>query len=76
MFLGKELVTTLKYRLNKGCSNNQTEQTVAKAPEALEETDIEEISPRTAAIITDSKISLVSIMNVKIRSYLIEELRK
>ena len=56
MFSGNELVTTLKYRLDNRCSNNQAEQLVrAKALKALEKTDIEENSPCTAAIITDSK---------------------
>ena len=76
IFSGKELVTKLKYKLDNRCSNNQVEQLViAKALEALESTDIEENSPRTAAIITDSRISLDSIKNVN-HSYLIEEIRK
>jgi len=55
------------------CSNNQAEHlAIAKALEALEKTDIEENSPCTTAIITDSKISLDSIKNANIHSYLIE----
>ena len=46
----------------------------AKALEALEMINIEENSPRTAAIITDSRISLDSIKNVNNHSYLIEEI--
>ena len=42
---------------------------VAEALEALETTDIEENSPRTAAIITDSRISLDSIKNVNNHTY-------
>jgi len=49
---------------------------IAKALEALETTDIEEHSPCTAAIITDSRISLDSIKNVNNHSYLIEEIRE
>jgi len=30
MFSGNELVTTLKYRLNNGCSNNQAKQAIVK----------------------------------------------
>jgi ribonuclease HI len=46
MFSGNELVTTLKYRLDNRCSNNQAEQlALAKALEALEKTDIEETNP-------------------------------
>ena len=77
MISGNELVTTLKYRLDNRCSNNQAEQlAIAKALEALEKTDIEENSPCTAAIITDSKISLDSIKNLNNHSYLIEEIRE
>ena len=37
MISGNELVTTLKYRLDNRCSNNQAEQlAIAKALEALE----------------------------------------
>ena len=62
---GNELVTKLKYKLDNRCSNNQAEQlAIAKDLEALETIDIEENSQRTAAIITDSRISLDSINNV------------
>jgi len=44
--------------------------------QALESTDIEENSPSTAAIITDSRISLDPIKNVNNHIYLIEEIRK
>ena len=51
--------------MDNRCSNNQAEQlAIAKALEALEKTDIEKNRPRTASIITDSKISLDSIKNV------------
>jgi ribonuclease HI len=77
MFSGNELVTTLKYRLDNKCSNNQAEQlAIANALEGLEKTDIEKNSPRTAAVITDSKIYLDSIKNMKNHSYLIEEIRE
>ena len=62
IFSRKKLVSKLKYKLGNRCSNNQAEQlAIANALEALETTDIEENSPRTAAIITDSWISLDSI---------------
>ena len=77
IFSGKELLSKLKYKLDNRCSNNQAEQlAIAKALEALETTDIEESSPRTAAIITDSIISLESIKNVNNHSYLMEEIRE
>jgi hypothetical protein len=62
IFTGKELVTQLKYKLENGCSNNRAKQlAIAKAVEAIEMINIEENSPRTAAIITDSRIALDSI---------------
>ena len=77
IFIGKELVTQLKYKLDNRCSNNQAEQlAIAKALEAIETIDIKENSPRTAAILTDSRITLDSIKNVKNHNYLIEEIRK
>jgi ribonuclease HI len=77
MFSGNELVTTLQYRLDNRCANNQAEQlAMAKALEALEKTDIEENSPCTAAIFTDRKISQDSIKYINNHSYLIEEIRE
>jgi ribonuclease HI len=75
IFSRKKLVSKLKYKLGNRCSNNQAEQlAIANALEALETTDIEENSPRTAAIITDSRISLDSIKNINNHSFLIEEI--
>jgi len=75
--------TKIRRRLSKPTmanltkTNNQAEQlAIAKALEALETIDIEENRPRTAAIITDSRISLDSIKNVNNHSYLIEEIRE
>jgi ribonuclease HI len=77
IFTGKELVTQLKYKLDNGCSNNQAEQlAIPKALEAIKMINIEENSPRTAAIITDSRIALDSSKNLSNQSYLIEEIRK
>ena len=75
--------TKIRIRLSKPTmailtkTNNQAEQlAIAKALEALEMIDIEENSPCTAAIITDTRISLDSIKNVNNHSYLIEEIRE
>jgi len=73
--LGARILQSL-HKLDNGCSNNQAEQlAIAKALEALETIDIEKNSSRTAAIITDSRISLDPIKNVNNHSYLIEEIR-
>jgi len=62
IFSGNELVKTIKYRLHNISSNNQVEQlAVSEVLEAIGKTVIEENSPRTAAIFTDSKIFLNSI---------------
>jgi ribonuclease HI len=64
IFSGQELITKLQYKLDSRCSNNQAGQlAIAKALELLETIDIEENSPCTAIIITDSRISLDSIKN-------------
>jgi ribonuclease HI len=77
VFTGEELVTQLKYKLDNGCSNNQAYQlAIAKALAAIETINIEENSPRTAVIITDSRIALDSIKNLNNHSCLIEEIRK
>ena len=77
IFTGKELVTQLKYKLDNRYSNNEAGQlAISKALEAIETIDIEENSPRTQAIITDSRIALDSIKNVNNHSYLIQETRK
>jgi len=77
IFTGKELVTQLKYKLDNRYSNNEAGQlAISKALEAIETIDIEENSPRTQAIITDSRIALDSIKNVNNPSYLIDEIRK
>jgi ribonuclease HI len=76
IFRGTELVTQLKYRLDSKCSNNQAEQlAIVKALEALESLNIDENSPRTAAVITDSRVALDSIKNIRNHSFLIEEIR-
>ena len=77
IFKRKEHVTQLKYKLNNRCSNNQAEQlAIVKTLEAIATLHIEENSPRTAAIITDSRIALDSIKNLNNHSHLIEEIRK
>jgi ribonuclease HI len=76
IYFGNELDKKLKYKLDNRCSNNQAEQlATAKALESLETIDIGGNCPRTAAIITDSRISLDTIKNVNHHSHLVEEIR-
>ena len=77
VFVGKEFVAQLKFKLHNRCSNNQAEQlAIAKAVEVRESIDILENSPRTVTMFTDSRITLDSLKNVNNHGYLIEEIRK
>ncbi|KAJ4430778.1 hypothetical protein ANN_19369 [Periplaneta americana] len=68
--------TPFKYS-RMGCSNNQAEQVaIIKALEAIETIDIRDNRPRTAAILTDSRITIDSLKNNHNHKYLIEEIRK
>jgi ribonuclease HI len=72
IFRGTELVTQLKYRLYCRCSNNQAEQlAIVKALEVLESLNIVDKNQRTAAVIADSRVALVSIKNIHNHSFLI-----
>ena len=76
VFVGKELQAQLKFKLDKGCSNNQAEQlAIAKALEVIDAIDIAENSPRMIGIFTDSSITVDSLKNVNNHSYLIKEIR-
>jgi ribonuclease HI len=64
-------------KLGDRCSNNQAEQVAIH--KALEETELlnrESISPLTAIIYTDSRVSLDSLHNPNNHSFLVEEIRK
>jgi ribonuclease HI len=64
IYIGNELATQVKYKLDNRCSNNQTEQlAIAKALEAIQTMYIKENTPRIVVIFTDSRISLDSINN-------------
>jgi len=77
IFVGKELVMQLKFKLDNRCSNNQAEQlATAKTLEVIESIDILENSPRTVTIFTDSRITLDLLKNVNNHRYLIEVIRK
>ena len=77
IFAGNELATQLNFKLDKKCSNNQAEQrAVVKVLEEIETLDITENEPHTAAIFTDSRITIDSLQNVSNQNSLIEEIRK
>ena len=49
---------------------------IVKALQAIETIEINNTTPRTIKIRTDSRITLESLRNMKNRNYLIEEIRK
>jgi ribonuclease HI len=77
IFAGNEPLAQLKFKLDKKCSNNQAAQlAIVTALEAIATLDITVNEPRTAAIITDSRITTDSLKNINNHNFLIEEIRK
>jgi ribonuclease HI len=77
IFLKDELKAQHKYKLDNRCSNNQAEQlAIIKALELIPEINIEENTPRTIGIYTDSRITIDSLKNATNHSSPIEEIRK
>jgi ribonuclease HI len=67
----------MKQKLLDRCSNNQAEQmAIFKALQTIDTIKINNNTPRTIMIHTDSKITLESLKNRKNRNHLIEEIRK
>jgi ribonuclease HI len=72
-----ELKAQHKYKIDNRCSNNQAEQlAIVKALEMIHELNIEENTPRTIGIFTDSRITTDSLKDATNHSFLIEEIRK
>ena len=66
IFKSGNLINSMKYRLNKRCTNNQAEQlAILKALEFTENIGRED---KTATIYTDSRMALDSIKNSKIHT--------
>jgi ribonuclease HI len=64
-------------KLEDRCSNNQAEQlAINKALEEIQLLNRESISPLTAIIYSDSRVSLDSLHNPNNHSFLVEEIRK
>jgi ribonuclease HI len=67
-------IKSLKYRLNKRCTNNQAEQLATfKAQVYTENIHTED---KTATIYTDSQVTLVSLKYSNIHAFLVEEIRR
>jgi len=74
IFRSGKLVKSLKYRLNKRCTNNQGEQLAIWR--ALEYTENIQTEDKTAIIYTDSRMTLDSLKNSNIHMFFIEEIRR
>jgi ribonuclease HI len=67
-------IKSLQYKLNKRCTNNQAEQLAILR--ALEYTENLQTEDKTATVYTDSRMTLDSLKNSKIHTFLIEEIRR
>jgi ribonuclease HI len=77
IFKGSDIIARQKLKLEDKCSNNQAEQiAIHKALEERELLNRKNISPLTAIIYTDSRVSLDSLHNPNNHAFLIEEIRK
>ncbi|KAJ4433166.1 hypothetical protein ANN_15423 [Periplaneta americana] len=77
IFIDQELVHELQYKLHRRCSNNQAEQyAILKALEQLEILQQLNDVRKSAAIHTDSRITLDSLRNFNNHHHLIEHIRK
>ena len=73
IFSGSNLKTTLKYRLNERCTNNQAEQmAILKALEYIQHLKEEE---KTVLVYTDSRVTLQSLQNQKRHTHQIDQIR-
>jgi ribonuclease HI len=72
--MDKTLVRKCRYKLQDCCSNNQAEQiAILKSLELLP--TLKDLNTRMVAIFTDSKVTLASLKNSSIHSFLTEEIR-
>jgi ribonuclease HI len=77
IFIGNEIATQIKSRLDSNCSINQAEQiAIINALQAVAILNVSENRPRTATVHTDSKITLDSLQNHRNHAHLIDEIRK
>ena len=77
LFIGTKLALHEKFKLDNRCSNNQAEQLAIR--KALDEIDLlnrHSISPLTATMYTDSRVSLDSLHNPNNHAFLVEGIRK
>jgi ribonuclease HI len=77
IFKGSDIIARQKLKLEDRCWNNQTEQlAIHKALEEIELLNKKSITPLTAIISTDSRVSLDSLHNPNNHAFLVQEIRK
>ena len=77
IFKNKHLMLQLRYKMAERCSNNQAEQlAIDKALEKIKDLSHLQDNQRTAAIHTDSKITLDATANLRNHQNLVEQLRE
>jgi ribonuclease HI len=77
IFVDGSLTHQLRYKLTEKCSNNQADQlAIVKALTQLRSMHTIQRSQRTAAIHTDSRISLEAIANSRYHHSLVKSIRK
>jgi len=75
--VNKKLTHQIKHKLNNRCLYNQAEQTaIIEALHALEKINLDNNTPRTVKVSTDSNITVLSLKNAKNRKYLIKEIMR
>jgi hypothetical protein len=74
IFRSDNHIKSLKYRLNKRCTNNQNEHLAIMRK--LEYTENIQTEDKTATLYTDSRTTMDSLKNSNIHTFLIEEIRR
>ena len=77
IFKGSDIIARQKLKLKGRCSNNQAEQlAIQKTLEEIELLNRHSISPLTAIMYIDSRVSLDSLHNPNNHAFLEVEIRK
>jgi len=77
IFKGSDIIARQKLKLKDRCSKKQAEQSaINKALEEIELLNRHSISPLTAIIYTESRVSLDSLHNPNSHAFLVEEIRR
>jgi ribonuclease HI len=75
IYVNQDLIKRSEYKLGSCCTNNQADQ-IARLKSLEEILLLPEHKDRTAAIYTDSQVTLDSLMNNSIHTQIIADIRK